>query len=125
MATMVSTVPSLVSPVTCCGHSFQRKRAPEAIAGRLVLLHLGGGNQGGEDDPRPATIDDGVVVVAQVGVTLPARHRRGLRIGRADPEIGGAPIRPTPPGAVGVTRSADPVVALRGLGGKGALGCLR
>ena len=55
-----------------------KARSPEQVERRLVLLHLGRGDQGGEDDPRPAAIDDVVVLVAQARAALPQRHRRGV-----------------------------------------------
>ena len=47
-------------------------RPPQQVEGRLVLLHLGRGDQGGQDDPGPAAIDDVVVVIAQVRATVPS-----------------------------------------------------
>ena len=73
MAAMFSTVPYLVSPVTCRGRSFQRKRARQSRsrAGWFSCTSAGV-DQGGQDDPRPAAVDDVVVLVAQVGAAIPA-----------------------------------------------------
>ena len=72
IATMFATVPYLVSPVTWRGRSFHRNaRPPEQVERRLVLLHLGRRDQGGEDDPGAAAIDDVVVLVAQVRAACP------------------------------------------------------
>ena len=46
---------------------------PEQVERRLVLLHLGRGHQGGQDDPRLAPIDHIVVLVAQAGATVAGR----------------------------------------------------
>ena len=88
-------------------------RPPEQVERRLVLLHLGRRDQGGEDDPGLAAVDDVVVLVAQVRAAVPERHRRGVGIGRADAEIGRAPVGAARLGAVGAPSLPDPVVALR------------
>ena len=90
---MFSIVPYLVSPVTWRGRSFQRKRArhSRSSAGWFSCTSAGV-TKAGEDDPRLAAVDDVVVLVAQVGAPIPQRHRRGVGIGRADAEIGRAPV---------------------------------
>ena len=72
IATMFSTVPYLVSPVTCRGRSFQRKRVRQrrSRAGWLSCTSAGV-TKAVKDDPRLAPIDDVVVVVAQVRVARP------------------------------------------------------
>ena len=50
-----------------------------------------------------------MVLVAQVGARLPARHRRGIGIGRADAEVGRASVgtaRYVPVGTTGAARSS-------------------
>ena len=64
---------------------------PEQVPQRHVLHHVGRGHQGGEDDARLAAVDDVVVVVAQAR-PVPGPHRRGVGVGRADPEVGRAPV---------------------------------
>ena len=76
-------------------------------------------------DPRLATVDDVVVLVALVGAAIPERHRCGIRIGRADPKIGCPPIRATSQVRVGTTSATEPVVRLRGILGQVRRGRLR
>ena len=64
---------------------------PEQVKGRRVLLYLCGGDQGGEDDPRPTPVNDRVVLIAQVGARVSPRHRRGIGGGGADAEGGRPP----------------------------------
>ena len=53
--------------------------SPQEVERGLVLLHLRRGNQRGQDDPRPATVDDVVVLITEVGTTIPVRHRVASR----------------------------------------------
>ena len=90
---MFSTVPYVVSPVTLAGPQLPTEaRVPQEVERRLVLLPLGRRDQGGEDDPGAATVDDVMVLVPQPRACVAVWHRRGVRIGRADAEIGRPPI---------------------------------
>src|SRR3954466_4863087 len=88
-------------------------RPPEQIEGGLVFLYLRRSHQGGEDDPGAAAIDEVVVLIAQPRASFSVRHRRGIGIGRAGPEIGCAPVRTARRRSVRATGSANPIVALR------------
>jgi hypothetical protein len=85
---------------------------PQEIERRLVLLHLGRRDQGGEDDPGAATVDDVMVLVPQPRAFVSVWHRRGVGIGRADAEIGRPPIGTGARRTVRATDSTDPVLAV-------------
>ena len=86
--------------------------SPQEIEGWLVLHDLRRRHQGREDNPRPAPVDDVVVVVAQAGAAVGESHRRGVGIGRADAEVGRAPIRAALLRAVRAAGLTDPIVTL-------------
>jgi hypothetical protein len=86
---------------------------PEQSEGGLILLPIRWGGQGGKDDARPAAVDAGVVVIAQVGAAIPERQRRGVRIGRADAQVRRASGASAGHRTVGTARVRDPVVPPR------------
>src|SRR5215212_650877 len=89
-------------------------RPPEQVERRLVLLHLGGCDECGEDDARLAAIDDVVVMIAQMRASAPLEHWRGIGVGGADAEVSGPLVGAARGVAVGATSVPDPVVTLHG-----------
>jgi hypothetical protein len=87
---MFSTVPYLVSAVTCRGRGVHRNRVRHRRSRRFVLLHLGGGHEGQRNDASLTAINDVVVLRAQVRVPIPLRQRRSVEIGGADAPVGRA-----------------------------------
>src|SRR5215212_8804557 len=128
MAAMFGIVPYLVSPVIWRGRKFQRKRAHQSRsrAGWFSCTSAGATKAARmirARPPCPTPVNDIVVLIAQVGAPISPRHRRGVRIGGADAEVGRPPVGPARYGPVRATRVPDPVMAGRGTLGQFSL-CL-
>jgi hypothetical protein len=87
-------------------------RVPQQVERRLIFLHLGRRDQGGEDDPRAAAIDAGMILVPQVRAAIPERQRRGIRIGGAGAEVRRSSVGAVGHSPVGTASVRDPVVPL-------------
>ena len=91
---------------------------PEEIECRLVILHLGRGDQNRQDDARLPTINDVVIVVTQMRASVAWSERRRIGIGRTDPVIGDAAVMPACPCPIRSPHLPDPVVPVGGTFGQ-------
>jgi hypothetical protein len=91
---------------------------PEEIECRLVILHLGRGDQDRQDDARLPTINDVVIVVTQMRASVAWSERRRIGIGHTDPVIGDAAVRPAGPCPIRSPHLPDPVVPVGGTFGQ-------